>query len=668
MIGFIGFKFKNSVFNSRLNDTYTKIEDYEKNILEDSSTPVGIIQEYTFSLSAIPHSGACLAFYTVHQYVEVYLDNELVYSLKPQDTNLFGKTTACNWTMIDLYEEDEGSIVYVKIIPVYEGSIKRIPEFFVGKALSIYVECLKASFWRISISVAAILIGIGFIGWALLRLKKKNFDIGILMLGIFSLAVGMWKLTDTYFSPFMFSKNTLLLSYISISMLLIIMVPLMLMIQNQFQCKKTNILSILSIGVCGLIITLLMLQIMNKVDLRESLVVTHIGIIISFGAIVVELINEFRRNKLSLKLKVTVVCILICIACTVLDLIFYYRASTSNAALWGLVAFLVYMFIMTYMYFRDSIAKELEQQVKLQEANSELRQRTVLNEALSYGYTSYEIIDWNDDTCSFYQVTTEDVDIILDQLVACNTYEKAVKEVYSKMIHPDDLEETLYKLRPDVIREELSKKRRYDVTFRRTLAGKINYVQMSHILVERDNGRKEFIVASRNVDELMEMQKKIYLDQLTGLSNRNALYDYFEKKVANLKGKRLLYLLLIDANKFKQINDTYGHNEGDKALVRISQALEKISEETNSFVSRHGGDEFIMLCEVESQNQVDDICDKIHMYLNKLNREDHTPYELSVSIGYSEYTSGSILDLVEAADKALYKDKKNHCKSKRLGT
>ena len=69
-------------------------------------TPLGVVTEYRFRLSETFARDEHLAFYAVHQYAEVYIDEELVYSLKPSKNNPYVKTVGSNWIMIPLYYED----------------------------------------------------------------------------------------------------------------------------------------------------------------------------------------------------------------------------------------------------------------------------------------------------------------------------------------------------------------------------------------------------------------------------------------------------------------------------------------------------------------------------------------------------------------------------------
>ncbi len=165
-----------------------------------------------------------------------------------------------------------------------------------------------------------------------------------------------------------------------------------------------------------------------------------------------------------------------------------------------------------------------------------------------------------------------------------------------------------------------------------------------------------FILYLNWIDEM------ISVDALTMLSNRKQLmYDY-EQWRENAFNDTPLHLMIIDANKFKSINDTYGHIEGDAALIRIADAMRLACRSLGKKTSliRYGGDEFVILIYTDDPLVVDDLKDKINYHLEVLNEKISAPYELSVSIGYAKAVPKlDLKDLIEEADKELYEAKRS---------
>ena len=155
----------------------------------------------------------------------------------------------------------------------------------------------------------------------------------------------------------------------------------------------------------------------------------------------------------------------------------------------------------------------------------------------------------------------------------------------------------------------------------------------------------------------------VSLDPLTKINNRNELYRYLTGKMTSQKTTSPLglYLMIMDIDSFKRINDTYGHNEGDHALKVLSRVLKKIcASNSRRFVARYGGDEFIVVAEAADELEVINIADEIHSGLKKAIALEQLPFSIDVSIGWSRYTKliTSINELIEKADIMLYEEKK----------
>lgn len=151
------------------------------------------------------------------------------------------------------------------------------------------------------------------------------------------------------------------------------------------------------------------------------------------------------------------------------------------------------------------------------------------------------------------------------------------------------------------------------------------------------------------------------LDPLTGLPNRTVLLDRFELAISNAKrhGNRVA-LLFLDLDAFKQINDTFGHASGDRALQLVADCLSSLVRETDT-VSRHGGDEFLLLlAEVTSAADAAVVADKVNVALASYSQFDSQQLRLRASVGISVYPEDGedARTLIACADAAMYVAKK----------
>ena len=152
----------------------------------------------------------------------------------------------------------------------------------------------------------------------------------------------------------------------------------------------------------------------------------------------------------------------------------------------------------------------------------------------------------------------------------------------------------------------------------------------------------------------------ISVDTLSGLNNRNQLLRYLGSRMRNDSEKGKLYIFMLDVNKFKKINDTYGHVEGDKALIRCATALKRANRDTRNFIGRYGGDEFIIIADLDGDEAAEKLCEKTRLELEGICRDDGVSYDLSFSFGYTIYSDEykTMHAFIAAADKKLYEAKK----------
>ena len=158
---------------------------------------------------------------------------------------------------------------------------------------------------------------------------------------------------------------------------------------------------------------------------------------------------------------------------------------------------------------------------------------------------------------------------------------------------------------------------------------------------------------------IQSIELRISADPLTGLNNRGQLERYISQKSNLHQEGRMTIVAMMDIDHFKTINDTYGHAEGDKALVTVATVLKNIINNHNlpTFLGRYGGDEFILIMHPYRIEEVDLILQEIREEVKKY----EAPYGLSISVGYDEMADEKdpVQDCIQRADKKLYLDKEH---------
>lgn len=106
-----------TVTGTRTGSGISQVEDFDRQVIDDETAPAGCVTEYSFVLEDTKQYDVCLAFYTIHQFVTVYIDDEMVYKMEPSPELKTVKTPGTNWTLIPLHPEDEGKGIHVYLTP-----------------------------------------------------------------------------------------------------------------------------------------------------------------------------------------------------------------------------------------------------------------------------------------------------------------------------------------------------------------------------------------------------------------------------------------------------------------------------------------------------------------------------------------------------------------------
>ena len=160
--------------------------------------------------------------------------------------------------------------------------------------------------------------------------------------------------------------------------------------------------------------------------------------------------------------------------------------------------------------------------------------------------------------------------------------------------------------------------------------------------------------------ELMAVQMAT-LDEMTNLSNRRGFMSIAHKLLAWCdRNNSPATLAFFDLNNFKAINDIFGHNEGDNALIEFAEQLDEMFRESDA-LARLGGDEFVILLTGVSAQEITERIESFRVHMETRNVQAKRGYDITFSYGLVEYdhtTHHSIEYLLSHADTLMYEHKK----------
>lgn len=153
--------------------------------------------------------------------------------------------------------------------------------------------------------------------------------------------------------------------------------------------------------------------------------------------------------------------------------------------------------------------------------------------------------------------------------------------------------------------------------------------------------------------------RSLTLDPLTKVNNRFALDYFMDRKLKESKSS--FALCMIDVDKFKCINDTFGHGCGDVALQYTAKAIIHACKDEKAFIARYGGDEFVIVVPYTSKDRLEVLQQNVEERLLTTTKKNNLPYTLKVSFGYAIWHGQQNLqDIMAEADAQMYEIKRSH--------
>lgn len=236
-------------------------------------------------------------------------------------------------------------------------------------------------------------------------------------------------------------------------------------------------------------------------------------------------------------------------------------------------------------------------------------------------------------------------------------------EYFTDKLHPDD-----YEVAMKVMEDHLAGKAdMYELEYRiKAKDGAYKwYYDRGKITQRNDEGEPilvagiVFDITDRKEEELNikdyneQLLERTVTDVLTGLKNRRGIIDHLEMTIS-LNSEKGFSIAMFDIDDFSVVNDTKGHNVGDKVLIEVAEIMEKVVRRSD-LVGRYGGEEFMVIYPGSTLKDAINSCERIRKAIETY--EFIEGCRITISGGAHQYQGESIEELINKADQNLYKAK-----------
>ena len=317
----------------------------EKKLVE--KTPIKMeqendaVQNYYFDMSDMTVYGVDVAFFSHHQFIRVYADDEEIYT-QTKGGGIWGRTPGSMWNIVGIpYGTEE---LRIEVDAAYTSVQYEEHKFYFGEALEMYKSILKGSLVSMLVSVVLVILGVAMVIYGTLANRRVYVGRSVVYLGLFITIFGLWSFNETDGATLLFNHR--ITSAFSAFVFLITMAASFLLFVREFMCIDENIiwkiicfLSVINYIVC------LGLQFTGIMDLKETVLVTHIIMLISILYVILALVHKVIKKQITHNLKNNLIALIVLIISALVDMTFYYLGM-MDGDFFGRFIFLLFAIIL----------------------------------------------------------------------------------------------------------------------------------------------------------------------------------------------------------------------------------------------------------------------------------------------------------------------------------
>ena len=316
---------------------------------------------FHLKLESVDENNNTLLFYTNHQEVYAYIDDEMIYSLEKADS-IFGRTPGAMWNIITLPTDTDE--IQIKISQVYPDLAKQKVEFELGSALYMYRNIMNIAPFEIILTSAIIIIGFILFGYWILLFRKVNIQRELLYLALFAIIFGIWNFGETQFAVFMFN-NRAFWSYLAFTCLMTMCLPAVFFFREFLETKDKYIYKIIVAYIVSETIICQTLHLTGLVGVKQTAIFGMVSIVLVLAYLLFAIISGIKRRKNTQKIVVNIIGLILLVITAVIDMSSYFTniLSANKAAKIGFLVYVILLGIETSRAARERL--QVEQKMEL---------------------------------------------------------------------------------------------------------------------------------------------------------------------------------------------------------------------------------------------------------------------------------------------------------------
>lgn len=344
---YMGTAEKVSIYQAEEHLGYITLNDIEPELVSDPDAPAGLRKVYHWTFDDVQSQNDTLCFYVSHHNIQVYFDDALMFSLTGDKGNRIGRNVSSNWCSIHVGQEHAGRDVTVILTPLFDAAVSKNPEFLFGAHYSIafavlYSELSPLIFSILCLVLGVVLIAVSLYFYCIMRAPTHN----LLYLGLFSVFLGLWKITDLSFLPMLLPESAMAMGYISVGSLFMTGLTLMMYFSTMFTDKGQRPLQIMALAGCLISFLILVLQVIGAAELRQNLLFCHGILVVSVLSVPLTAgLNRLFYHKSCLDHSWRVMLLLLLLGGIVLDLALFYQNYNSGLLSFTITGFVIYTLV-----------------------------------------------------------------------------------------------------------------------------------------------------------------------------------------------------------------------------------------------------------------------------------------------------------------------------------